>query len=62
LLAVRTVGDVKGGEEVKESGIQPRERSVFAEPEPSGEEEPDRDAAHTAVFCVPCTHRRLPLC
>jgi hypothetical protein len=53
LLPVCTVGDVKGREEVKEAGIQPRERSVFTEPEPSGEEEPDRDAAHTTVFCVP---------
>jgi hypothetical protein len=53
LLPVCTVGDVKGREEVKEAGIQPRECSVFTEPEPSGEEEPDRDAAHTTVFCVP---------
>jgi hypothetical protein len=55
LLPVRAAGDVKGGEEVKEAGIQPRERAIFAEPEPSGEEKPNRDAAHTAVFYVPCT-------
>jgi hypothetical protein len=55
LLPVRTASDVKGREEVKEAGIQPRERAVFAEPEPSREEEPDRDATHTAIFCVPCT-------
>jgi hypothetical protein len=28
---------------------------VFAEPEPSVREEPDRVTAHTFVFCFPCT-------
>jgi hypothetical protein len=55
LLPVRAAGDVKGGEEVKEAGIQPREGAVFAELEPSGEEESDRDATHTTIFCIPCT-------
>jgi hypothetical protein len=54
LLPVCAAGDVKGGEEVKEAGIRPRERTVFAEPELFGKEEPDRVAAHTTVFCIPC--------
>jgi hypothetical protein len=55
LLPVRTASDVKGEEEVKEVGTRPRERAVFAEPEPSRKEEPDRVTAHTSVFCIPCT-------
>jgi hypothetical protein len=53
LLPVHVAGDVKGGEEVKKAGIQPRERAVFVELEPPGKEKPDRVAAHTSVFCIP---------
>jgi hypothetical protein len=62
-LPQSAVGDVKERKRrsKRRGGVHPWEHIVFAEPKPSGREEPDRAAAHTFFLSFPYQRRRLPL-